>query len=887
MRALISSKIILSALIWCAMTPVRSQEVVIDDTLESAVFSATVDSGSPADITVDTSGLVLLDSGTAITINSDNDLIIFGEVTVENADGAVGVLGNAGFSSSIENDGLIFLAGPIEEDESRADNKSGILISGTGTFTGDLLNSDDGLISVTGNTSYGIEIDARLNGNLRNLGDIEIVGNRSVGIGVKDEVVGTFRNTGSITLFGNNNHGVRAESGAIVNQISNSGSIEVVGDGDNANSASAISILSGADVSTINNDEGSIVATFNGPEGSATAITDESGSLTLIQNTGLIAAEVLPRDDDEDADGDAIAIDLRTSNADVTLINDRPDDYDEDEDSELLGVIVGDIFFGSGSDTFDLRDGEVFGNVVFGAGNDTLNFSGSVLDGNLSFGSGMDTLIIDNGAEFTGRVTDSDGSLDIQVLNGSLNFSSTQTLNLTSAFFSSNAELGVSVFEGTATHLNASGAVTIRDGASITPIFENIVLSEAEFEIVTASDLILEGDPSSLLSEDLSFIYNVGIATSPSDDDILLLTVDRKSADEIGLSPARSIAYDPILEAVALDEELSVLANYTTEEDFLAGFDQFLPDTTGATLQFALGAQDGMFAAITGRVDTKREKGGPKAAVWFEEFGYYLDQDTGTDQLGYDGFGIGFVLGADVAAGPFDALGLWVSGASSEYEEKSGNDDPVFAEAIHVGAYGGMSMGKLDFDLSGNISFLDYSFDRNVILEDIERSTNGSWSGLSYGASFRTSYEFGFGNVFMRPSTGFDYLRIEEDSYEESGGGDGVDLFVDEKTTDSLRSYVGIDAGWIVQRNYRTIRPEVSVGWRQEHMADDPETTVRFLSSDETFTLTGDELADSGISAGVGVSLAGSFAQFKIGYEFLQADDLNRHAAQATLRLNF
>ena len=63
-------------------------------------------------------------------------------------------------------------------------------------------------------------------------------------------------------------------------------------------------------------------------------------------------------------------------------------------------IVVGQVRLGSGADTFNVENGTVVGDISFGAGADALNITG--------------------GAAVTGAIRDADGTLAVNVANGTL-----------------------------------------------------------------------------------------------------------------------------------------------------------------------------------------------------------------------------------------------------------------------------------------------------------------------------------------------------------------------------------------------------------------------------------------------------------------------------------
>ncbi|MGE0742864.1 MAG: beta strand repeat-containing protein, partial [Hyphomonadaceae bacterium] len=219
----------------------------------------------------------------------------------------------------------------------------------------------------------------------------------------------------------------------------------------------------GANVPTVTNG-GVIRAQMFGEAGDAVVIHDASNSLTTINNTGTIQAQVIATDSDPSDDipppaitGSAIAIDVSASSVGVTL-NQTPDvpfTDDDATDGDSGGrpavLIEGDILFGSGADTVNLLAGEIRGDIAFGAGADTFN--------------------IDDGAIYSGALTDSGGDLTLNVQDGTLNHAG-GALNITSATFGDGSQLGVLISDVPAesTFIESTGAITFAAGSRIVPL---------------------------------------------------------------------------------------------------------------------------------------------------------------------------------------------------------------------------------------------------------------------------------------------------------------------------------------------------------------------------------------------------------------------------------
>jgi hypothetical protein len=156
-------------------------------------------------------------------------------------------------------------------------------------------------------------------------------------------------------------YGLFIGDGGVVPNVLVRGSITTSVGADAAQASHGVFIDAGANVSSLEN-TGTITANYFGETGDARVITDASGTMTTLTNSGRILAQIAATDDDptDDVDpppitGSAIAIDLSASAGGVLVEQVAPSVFtDDDADDEVVAPeprILGDILLGSGADT--------------------------------------------------------------------------------------------------------------------------------------------------------------------------------------------------------------------------------------------------------------------------------------------------------------------------------------------------------------------------------------------------------------------------------------------------------------------------------------------------------------------------------------------------------
>lgn len=192
-------------------------ERVVDSDITTPLRTSTASNGNPDDIEITDDGSITLSSGTAITIDSSHDVVNDGEIEIEDASDATGILAQPGRAGDITNSGTISIVqdytptDPDDDDDldgpfATTNRNYGIRIAPGGTFTGTIANT--GTIAVEGNDSAGIALDSALAGSLTHRGAVTILGDRSVGIRAGD-VSGDVTIAGSIGVRGEDSVGVR------------------------------------------------------------------------------------------------------------------------------------------------------------------------------------------------------------------------------------------------------------------------------------------------------------------------------------------------------------------------------------------------------------------------------------------------------------------------------------------------------------------------------------------------------------------------------------------------------------------------------------------------------------------------------------------------------
>lgn len=718
-----------------------------------------------------------------------------------------------------------------------------------------------------------------------------------------------------------NSYGVIFGNGAVVPVFTNTGTMFIenttVGGSTNFGSAYSIVIESEAVLNSLIN-SGAIFGAGSGG-GNGYAIVDNSGTLTDIQNTGVIAAShtsplAYVEDDQliipEDNAHTLVALDATANTTGVNLhqfwIRDVvADDPDTEEDESLNAVLVteadirmtGDILLGSGDDVIRIEAGDVLGAISFGDGNDMLVLDGSdVRDeiANLLSAGRIDPLtndeLYDVLPSYAGAIDDSNGTLNIDVQWASLELTQAGELQIGDARFGDGAllEFEIDADSDSPRTLTANGSVSFEEGSRLSVSLSNLIGESGEYVILSSADLTIAEGIATLADAPNPFLYETVLALDENDSNAIVLTLERKTAEELGMNANQAAAYNAAFAGWQANDALgAAIASLVTEGEFFDAYNQLLPEYASSAIQFAMAANDSSLGALATRLEAARRSPDNTGGLWLQEFGYFADRAGTAFGPGYRGHGLGMAVGFDRPFGPFYAVGINAVGAASEVEEVEGFDNPMSAITAQLGVYAAAQLGDVYIDLYGGAGVDSFEHNRQVIIGEFSAAPVAEWDGYHFTGSARIGYDIEMGRYFIRPSASIDYLSLTENEYTETGGGTGINLVIGDRDSSTFTGTALVSFGARFEGNDNWWSPTVRLGYRNEFDSTNSITDAYFEGLDDRFTLMGQQMPGSGFIFGFGLAAGSDYSTFSLDYDADVRDDFIRHTARFVIRLVF
>ena len=203
-------------------------EVVISTARTTPITTLNATGSGPDSIRIASGGSIAVNSGVAVTVNSSHNFTLEGgsiSFGATSASGSTGVLIEGGNTANVTIGGPISLLddivtetdtdtdndGDIDGPFAHGSNRYGVRLTGAAPLTGDITVNSGAQIAVDGDNSYGISLEAPLDGDFDMLGFVQTTGADSYGVRVTGDVSGDVRTAGTITARGPNSTALAVE----------------------------------------------------------------------------------------------------------------------------------------------------------------------------------------------------------------------------------------------------------------------------------------------------------------------------------------------------------------------------------------------------------------------------------------------------------------------------------------------------------------------------------------------------------------------------------------------------------------------------------------------------------------------------------------------------
>jgi uncharacterized protein with beta-barrel porin domain len=248
-----------------------------------------------------------------------------------------------------------------------------------------------------------------------------------------------------------------------------------------------------------------------------------------------------------------------------------------------------------------------------------------------------------------------------------------------------------------------------------------------------------------------------------------------------------------------------------------------------------------------------------KNGLWFDAFGQWGDQGDENryywngGYTGYDYFMRGATLGFD-----HDLSDKFMAGASLGYSRSDIDLDhdqgSGYIKSLYGAIYGSCFNKNLYMDAILSYGKNWYDNHRLITIGTDHRKAYSEHDGDLFSAYLHGGYYFDIKKWLIGPFASFQYVYLDEESFNEKGAG-SVSLRVDDRQTDSLVSELGIRLARDFKSTHGSFIPEVSAAWLHDFDIDDRVITSSFAGSPgASFSIKGQDVEKNGATLGAGIT---------------------------------
>ncbi len=699
-------------------------------------------------------------------------------------------------------------------------------ISGSGGFNGVDANG----IIIEGSAVTGQESSVTIAGGIFNSGEINVqaTDGDTMGVYLGDNVsTPTFTSTGSMIV---------TSSRASLDEDFD-GKIEGFGPGGDA---TAVHINETASLNGFRN-EGVIQVVAAGDNNNAYGVRDLSGTLTSVYNEGTITVRT------QQEGGVAVAFDLSNANSDVTFTN--------------KGGIVGDILLSTGNHSVLFDEGAMLGDIQFAGSTGSMN--------------------IVNGSDYRGAMLNAQ-NVNLSLDASALDLRATETPTTVASFTATNAsqiKVRLDPSGGKLGGLNVTGTASLSGDTKLETVFDSFGFENEIYEILNAGNLEIVGGASSIVNVAETYLFESRFSGTDGANGKLLLSVRRKDATELGLTGNRAAIYEGSLKALRADAEFgAALANIQTGDEFVDVLNQMMPQPlTGTTREIANSLSTFSHGAVRDRLGTIRQlnagllvegKEGTVVTesgnvinledngIWGQQFFYEFNRKADGEFSSHGGDTFGIALGYDRALFGLDAVGVSLVHGISSFQDDGRFDDNLLAFSTLLSTYASYNKGGFFTDMSVGFGFNSYDSERRVVVGELVRTPEASWTGTQMVSHITSGYRLAITKNFGWTIFGnANYTTLNEKSFNEIGGGDGVNMRMDKRSSNSMKVHAGSRLDAVVEGAEFNMMFSLE-GGATEQLKDEAQTfNTGFVASDVTFGLLSPALEKRTYNAGGGIAL--------------------------------
>ncbi|MCM8857788.1 MAG: autotransporter domain-containing protein [Candidatus Thiodiazotropha sp.] len=318
--------------------------------------------------------------------------------------------------------------------------------------------------------------------------------------------------------------------------------------------------------------------------------------------------------------------------------------------------------------------------------------------------------------------------------------------------------------------------------------------------------------------------------------------------------------------------------------------------TTGlamSDLSLGVRGQSIPMGTLTDAVINER-RGGGASADETGRFGVFVngrinfgDKDATANESGFDFDTQGITIGVDYRLNDRLILGgaLGFASTDSDFDNSGGELDN---EARTVSFYGNFNPSERTYvDWIATVGQHDFEAVRNLLM--LSTRTEGDTDGDEIALSLSGGTNFSRGSLLLDAYGRLEYIEVDIDGYQESGGG-GLALLFEDQTVESLTTALGARLSNAYSMSWGVLTPSVYLEWEHEFEDDERLITAAFAEDPTaSFSVVTDRADEDYFNYGFGLAaMLPRGKSFFLNYESVTGrDGIDNTTIDLGLRFEF
>ncbi len=263
------------------------------------------------------------------------------------------------------------------------------------------------------------------------------------------------------------------------------------------------------------------------------------------------------------------------------------------------------------------------------------------------------------------------------------------------------------------------------------------------------------------------------------------------------------------------------------------------------------------------------------------------DQKDTPNQMGYRFTSAGMTAGMDYRFTRSLAAGVLL-GYTGSRADVDDYDSKIKMDGYTLGAYGTWYTGGFFMDGQASYGWSDYRNTRRIVFPGLDRTASSNPAGSQLTLYGGTGYELAMGKWMVVPNLNLQYIRLDIDSYTESGAG-SLNLDVDRQSTDSLQGNIGGQLYYKWDTGKSVIMPGVSASYGYEFLRGGRDITSRLAQGSSPFSIETVFPGRNFLLCGAGVSMfTNNNTSFHLGYDLQVGENkYTAHSINGVARISF